>query len=89
MVSYGLTAEQYAYNNISFMAPSQDAIKTFTTTIGGENWAVVEITKEKAKYNSYAIVKDDVVYILQYNDVGSGDICEQALDIILNSVKFN
>ena len=87
--SLGGVASDYAYSNIAYMENDGNTINTFTTTINGESWAVAEVTKEKAKYSSYAIVKDGILYLLQYDDVGSGDVCGQTFDTIINSLKFN
>ena len=88
--SYDFTdVKESAYENVSYMASSPEDVKISTVTINGNVWIVAEVSTKKAKYSSYVIEKDNLLYNLGYDDIGSGDICGQALDIIVNSLKFN
>lgn len=88
--SYSFTnVEEKARNNVNYMVTSPEDVNVSTTTINGNVWTVAEVSTSKSKYSSYVIVKDDILYEVLYDDIGSGDICGEAFNTIVNSLKFN
>ena len=76
-------------NNVNYMVTSPEDVNVSTTTINGNVWTVAEVSTSKSKYSSYVIVKDDILYEVLYDDIGSGNICGEAFNTIVNSLKFN
>ena len=60
-----------------------------TVSIGNKEWKLAKLTvSEKATYYSYAAVQNNKLYTMTYDDVGTGDYCNTAYNIIINSLKF-
>lgn len=58
--------------------------------INGNTWSIGFYEESKKDLRSaYSININDTNYSIKYEDMGSGDLCEKALKVIENSLKFN
>ena len=58
-------------------------------TINGVDWTIGTYTKSKTTFYRYFASYNGKLYVISYDDIGSGEVCKEAFDIISSSLKFN
>lgn len=66
-----------------------DNVDYSTKTINGNVWHIgTYSTSNKNKVTRYVIIYNNYEYMVSYEDFGSGTLCEEALNKIVNSLKL-
>ena len=86
---YGNSKEETVKSDLGIYGGTTDEIKINTKTINGTEWTTGSYTTGNATYYKYIATHNGKEYTVSYDDVGSGNICGEAFDIISNSLNFN
>ena len=86
---YGTSKEEKVKRDLEIYGGTSDEITITTKKINGTEWTIGSYTRGNTTYFKYLTSHNGKVYTVSYDDVGSGNICGEAFDIISNSLKFN
>ena len=83
--AYDINLEQEAKNNIYVEGDYQTEEKD----INNHKWNIVHLRHNiKAIYHAYATTYNDKIYVIKYDDIGTGDYCDRAYKKMIKTIEF-